>query len=213
MHGRTPATMAEQRRRRARYEFLHVAIDDCSRVAYVEVLPDEKGSTTADFLGRACEHFAEYEAKVEAILTDQAFYYTRSHLFRQVLTDFGIRQHTTRPYRPQTNGKAERFIRTLLQEWAYAELYRTNERRLALLPDWLSYYNNERPHTALKGSSPMPFLVNKVGAHYSWCARSTWKSHTYFGGKVAKEVDAGHVGFATRHRVRRPLSSRASTAR
>lgn len=163
MLGRGPET----RMRGAGYEFVHVAVDDCSRVAYVEVLPDEKGPTAAGFLRRAHEHFAGCGVKVEAILTDQAFYYTRSHLFRQASVDLGIRQHTTRPYRPQTNGKAERFIRTLLQEWAYAEFYRTNERRLALLPQWLSYYNNERPHTALKGSSPMPSLVNKVCGHYS----------------------------------------------
>jgi transposase InsO family protein len=167
MRGRTPAIMAEQRRQKTGYEFLHVAVDDCSRATYVEVLADEKGVTTSGFLRRACAHFAASGVRIEAILTDRAFCYTRSQFFGQALTELGIRHRTTRPYRPQTNGKAERFIRTLLQEWAYAELYRTNERRRALLSDWLTYYNHERPHTALRGSSPMPFLVNKVGGNYN----------------------------------------------
>jgi transposase InsO family protein len=165
--GRTPEVMAEQPRQKTGYEFLHVAVDDASRVAYVEVLPNEKGPTAAGFLARAQEHFAAQGVTVEAVLTDRAFCYTRSTDFRRTLGDLSIRHHTTRPYRPQTNGKAERFIRTLLAEWAYAELYPTNELRRELLPVWLTYYNQERPHTALKGTSPLPFLVNKVGGNYS----------------------------------------------
>jgi transposase InsO family protein len=160
--GRTPAVMAEQRRQKTGYEFVHVAVDDASRAAYVEVLPNEKGATTAGFLERACTSFAARGVRIEAILTDRAFCYTQSLDFKRVLESLGIRHRTTRPYRPQTNGKAERFIRTLLQEWAYAELYLSNEARQDLLPTWLIYYNQERPHTALNGTSPLTFLVNKV---------------------------------------------------
>ena len=123
--------------------------------------------SAAGFLYRAQAYFTTQHVRVEAVLTDRAFCYTRSYFFRQALAELGIRHQTTRPYRPQTNGKVERFIRTLLQEWAYAELYPTNDRRRSLLPDWISYYNHDRPHTALGGSSPMPFLVNKVGGNYS----------------------------------------------
>jgi transposase InsO family protein len=104
---------------------------------------------------------------VEALLTDRAFCYTQSRVFKAACTTIGLRHHTTRPYRPQTNGKAERFIRTLLNEWAYADLYHSNEARRDLLSVWLSYYNDDRPHTALGGSSPIPFLVNKVCGHYN----------------------------------------------
>src|SRR5680860_1483870 len=150
MLGRSSAT----KRRGAGYEYLHVAVD-------------ERGTTTAGFLSRACVHFAHAGVQIEAVLTDRAFCYTNSTVFQETCSSLEIRHRTTRPYRPQTNGKAERFIRTLLQEWAYAELYLTNEARRRVLPDWLRYYNHDRPHTALGGSSPMPFLVNKVCGHYS----------------------------------------------
>lgn len=155
------------KKRGAGYEFLHVAVDDCTRAAYVEVLTDERGDTAAGFLDRAWRHFACEGVRVEAVMTDRAFCYTHSARFKEACRNLGLSHQTTRPYRPQTNGKAERFIRTLLQEWAYAELYRTNERRRAFLPEWLTYYNHHRPHTALGGSSPMPFLVNKVCGHYN----------------------------------------------
>jgi transposase len=161
MRGRSPETKA-RKGQGVGYDFIHVAVDDASRTAYVEVLPDEKGKTAAAFLSRAHDHFGALGVDVEAILTDRAFCYTQSSDFKQVLTRSGIRHRTTRPYRPQTNGKAERFIRTLLQEWAYADLYQSNEDRNTLLPRWITYYNQERPHTALKGSSPLAFLVNKV---------------------------------------------------
>lgn len=161
MLGRSPQTMPKKGQG-VGYDFVHVAVDDCSRTAYVEVLPDERGSTTAGFLSRAYGHFGALGVDVEAILTDRAFCYTQSLDFKHILARLGIRHRTTRPYRPQTNGKAERFIRTLLQEWAYAELYRSNADRADLLPCWINYYNQERPHTALNGSSPLTFLVSKV---------------------------------------------------
>jgi transposase InsO family protein len=158
---------SQTKHRGAGYEYLHVAVDDCTRAAYVEVLEDQRGATAAAFLGRAEAHFARQGIRIEAILTDRAFCYTNSVAFPETCSASGIRHRTTRPYRPQTNGKAERFIRTLLQEWAYAELYVRNEERRRLLPDWLGYYNHDRPHTALGGASPMPFLVNKVCGHYT----------------------------------------------
>jgi transposase InsO family protein len=157
--GRSPET---KRGRGIGYDFLHVAVDDASRVAYVEVLPDDTGASAAAFLDRARTYFAGRGVTIEAVLTDRAFCYTNSRLFKEALAETGVRHRTTRPYRPQTNGKAERFIRTLLQEWAYAELYLSNENRRALLPEWITYYNQERPHTALNGASPLTFLVDKV---------------------------------------------------
>jgi transposase len=159
--GRSSQTMAKKGQG-VGYDFVHVAVDDCSRIAYVEVLPDERGSTTAGFLSRAHSYYAGRGVTVEAILTDRAFCYTRSLEFKHVLAHLGIRHRTTRPYCPQTNGKAERFIRALLQERAYAELYLSNADRADLLPCWINYYNQERPHTALNGCSPLTFLVNKV---------------------------------------------------
>src|SRR5680860_214596 len=118
-------------------------------------------------LGRAIVHFVGQGVRIKAVLTDQAFCYRNSTRFKETCFSLRIQHRTTRTYRPQTNGKTERFIRTLLQEWAYAELYLTNEARRRVLPDWLRYYNHDRPHTALGGSSPVPFLVNKVCGHYS----------------------------------------------
>ncbi len=110
--------------------------------------------------------FAAHGVTVKAVLTDRAFCYTQSPVFREVLPGLGVRPRTTRPYRPPTNGKAKRFIRTRGHEWAYPELYLSNDDRNGLLESWLTYYNHERPHTALRGSSPMSFVVNKVW-HYS----------------------------------------------
>lgn len=157
--GRSPQTA---RGRGIGYDFVHVAVDDASRVAYVEILPDDTGTSAAGFFLRARSYFAARGVRVEAVLTDRAFCYTNSRLFKQALAESGVKQKVTRPYRPQTNGKAERFIRTLLHEWAYAELYLANEDRNALLSDWITYYNQERPHTALKGVSPLTFLVDNL---------------------------------------------------
>jgi transposase InsO family protein len=105
--------------------------------------------------------------RIERVLTDRAFAYTHSRAFPQALTAIGAHHSVTRPYRPQTNGKAERFIRTLLQEWAYARLYRSNEERLHALPEWLEFYNCRRPHTALAGRPPMAALANNVHGNYN----------------------------------------------
>ena len=173
--GRIPAGGGHRKRGRARgrrhqgggYDFLHVAVDDASRVAYVAAFPDERGQTTARFLLEAAACFADRGVGIERVMTDRAFAYTRSRHFRQARQHLGAGHSVTRPYRPQTNGKAERFIRTLLEEWAYTRLYRSNQERLAALQDWVQFYNRRRPHTALKGQPPMAVLVNNVRGNYS----------------------------------------------
>ena len=142
--------------RRARgggWEFVHVAIDDHTRLAYSEVLADETAPTAAGFLARAVAWYAALGIGVERLLTDNGSCY-RALPFAEAALQLGISQRFTRPYRPQTNGKAERFIRTLLAEWAYTRAYGRSRWRTAALPGYLSFYNTERRHTALGGRPP-----------------------------------------------------------
>jgi transposase InsO family protein len=134
-------------------EFAHVAVDDASRLAYVEVLPDQKGVTGVVFLDRALRFFRRQGLRIREILTDNGSCYV-SRKFRQACKRHRIRHIRTKPYRPQTNGKAERFIQTLLMGWAYKRAYRTSNQRRKALPAWLRYYNHERPHRALGMISP-----------------------------------------------------------
>lgn len=136
------------------HDFIHVAVDDHSRYAYAEALPDEKGPTTAGFLSRAVLAFASVGIAMERVLTDNALNYRRSHAFLEAAEAHGISLRHTRPYRPQTNGKAEAFNKTLQREWAYRRLYRTNQERLAALQPFLDDYNLVRPHTAIGNRPP-----------------------------------------------------------
>jgi transposase InsO family protein len=141
------------RDRGAGWEYAHVAIDDASRLAYVEVLPDQKGLTAVGFLERALRFFKRHGLGVREILTDNGSCYV-SRKFRQACKRHRLRHIRTKPYRPQTNGKAERFIQTMLMGWAYKRAYRTSNQRRKALPAWLRYYNHERPHRALGMISP-----------------------------------------------------------
>lgn len=140
------------------YDFLHVAIDDATRLAYVEVLPDERRGSTTGFLIRALRWFRARGIRVERVMTDNGAGYI-ARLFRKVLRILGIRHIRTRPYTPKTNGKAERFIQTLLREWAYAIPFPSSERRAADLPRWLAWYNHQRPHGSLDRRTPAQALA------------------------------------------------------
>jgi transposase InsO family protein len=148
------------RSRRSRpvgWEYVHVAIDDYSRVAYVEVLPNELGVTTAFFLRRALAWFKGQGIRVRRLLSDNGSGYV-SKVFRARCAAERVRHLRTRAYRPQTNGKAERFIQTLLREWAYVRPYPTSRHRRAALPHWLTSYNRRRPHGSLHGQPPFSRL-------------------------------------------------------
>jgi transposase InsO family protein len=152
--GRAPGYRATYK---AGWEYCHVAIDDTSRLAYVEILDDEKGVTCVAFLRRAIAWFAARGITVERVMTDNGTGY-RSKVHAAAVADLEIKHLRTRPYRPRTNGKAERFIKTLQAEWAYAVSYQDHwQRRRALLP-WLSYYNCRRPHSALGHKPPVSVL-------------------------------------------------------
>lgn len=144
------------------YDYLHVAIDDATRVAYVAVRPDEQAASTVSFIAEAVGFFAQHGVRVERLMTDNAWTYTHSTSLAALVGSLGIRHVRTRPRRPQTNGKAERFIGTLQREWAYARLFRSNDERLRSLPGWVDAYNRRRPHAGLDGRTPMSVLVNKV---------------------------------------------------
>lgn len=144
------------RRRRARkagWEFLHVAIDDATRLTYAEVRPADDAPTCAAFLQRTLAWFRRRGIRMRRLLTDNAKVY-RSGVFAAVCHRWLVRQRFTRPYRPQTNGKAERFIQTLLREWAYRRPYRSSARRTEALGPYLRFYNHQRPHTSLGRRSP-----------------------------------------------------------
>jgi len=152
-----------KRRNTVGWEFVHVAIDDYSRLAYAEVLPDEKATTAIGFLGRAVAFYQRHGISVERLLTDNGSAY-RATIHALACRRLGIKHLRTRPYRPQTNGKAERFIRTLLQGWAYGAIYRTSNQRTAALDGWLWHYNHQRRHSAL-GHQPPITRTNLLGSY------------------------------------------------
>ncbi len=144
------------------YSYLHNAVDDHSRLAYSEILPDEKKETAAGFWQRAQIFFADNGITVQRVLTDNGSCY-KSRLWRDTLIAAGVGHKRIRPYRPQTNGKVERFNRTLLDEWAYAQPYRSETERRETLPRWLHTYNHHRGHTALGGHPPASRVPNLSG--------------------------------------------------
>jgi transposase InsO family protein len=146
----------------AGWEFVHVAVDDHSRLAYAEVLGDEKGVTAAAFLQRAVEFYARQGVAVERVMTDNGSPYV-SLVHAGACRRLELRHLRTRPYRPRTNGKAERFIQTLLREWAYGRLFETSAERTSAMGPWLSHYNFRRPHGALGHKPPGSRLTNVPG--------------------------------------------------
>ena len=145
---------------RARYvgwDYLHVAIDDHSRVAYVQILPEQDANCTVAFLRAAVAYYAGLGTRIKAVYTDNAKAY-RGHDFAHACATLALKHHYTRPYTPRTNGKAERFIQTCLREWAYARAYGHSTQRRAALPSWLHGYNWHRPHMSLAGQPPISRL-------------------------------------------------------
>jgi transposase InsO family protein len=141
----------------AGWEFVHVAIDDTSRVAYAQVLPDEQGDSTVAFLRAAVACYAGLGLEIREVLTDNGAGY-RSREFARACQDLALRHRYTRPYTPRTNGKAERFIQTALREWAYARAYSRSQQRIGALPRFLHGYNWHRPHASLAAQPPISRL-------------------------------------------------------
>jgi transposase InsO family protein len=163
------ATIDGQQRRVTGWEFVHVAVDDATRLAYAEVLPNERGETAAGFLRRAVAWFASFGIVVERVLSDNGKCY-RSKAHALARRQLGIRRHLfTRPYRPRTNGKAERFIQTLVNRWAYGAIYGSSTERTAALPGWLTHYNFRRRHGSLSHQPPAARLreLTNVTGNYS----------------------------------------------
>jgi transposase InsO family protein len=158
--GRPGHRVSGDRRSRSRgigWEYVHVAIDDATRLVHVEVLEDEKAATAVGFLRRAIAHFAAFGIRVQQLMTDNGNAY-RATIHALACKTLGIKHLRTRPYRPRTNGKAERFIRTLLNGWAYAAIYRNSDERRRALPGWLDFYNRRRPHRSLSRQAPIERL-------------------------------------------------------
>jgi transposase InsO family protein len=155
VHGRSE----EVRGRGIGWDYVHVAIDDHTRLAYAEVLPDERTATCAGFLTRATAWFAGHGVLVRRVLTDNALSYRKGTAWITACTRLGIARRFIQPGRPWTNGKAERFNRTLQTEWAYATAWTTNDERTAALDSWLEHYNTARSHSALGGRPPVSRLA------------------------------------------------------
>jgi transposase InsO family protein len=174
-HRVTGQRQSQNANRRARrrgapkgWEFVHVCVDDATRLAYVEVLTDEQGATAAGFLRRAVAFYAAHGITVERVMSDNgACYRSTIHAFACRL--LGLKHLRTRPYRPRTNGKAERFIRTLLGGWAYGAIYGTSRERTAALDGWLWTYNHRRPHGSLSHKPPIARLheLNNLAGSYT----------------------------------------------
>ncbi len=158
---------AGKRRATTGWEYVHIAIDDATRLAYAEVLADETAKTAIAFLGRAVRFYRRYGIRAEAVLTDNGSAY-RSAIHTIACRVLGLKHLRTRPRRPQTNGKAERFIRTLLSGWAYGAIYRTSHERTQALDGWLFTYNHHRNHRALGRKPPAARLTelnNPLGSY------------------------------------------------
>lgn len=157
-HGRQMGSTAARKKIKVGYDYVHSLVDDHSRLAYSEILPDEKGPTCAGFLERGIAYFTAHGiARIERLMTDNAWAYRQS--LRALCAEHGIKQKFIKPHCPWQNGKVERLNRTLATEWAYRRIYTTNEQRAAALAPWLEHYNTERHHSALGGQPPISRLL------------------------------------------------------
>lgn len=145
------------------YDYVHAILDDHSRLGYAEIHDDDQAATVVGFVERALAFYASHGITAKRILTDNAWTYTQSHRLRDLLNDHEISHRRTRPYRPQTNGKVERFHQTMGREWAYGLIYTSHHTRRHALPHWLHHYNHTRPHSALKGQPPISRVHNVRG--------------------------------------------------
>lgn len=151
---------AAKKRRKIGYDVVHAIVDDHSRLAYAEVLPDAKAATVTGFVERALDSFATRGIRSRRLMSDNAWSYTLNRSLRELLAEREIRHLTIRPHRPRTNGKVERFIQTLEREWAYGLVYASSDHRERALPHWLHYYNHGRPHSSLEGQPPISRVHN-----------------------------------------------------
>jgi transposase InsO family protein len=158
-HGRQMGSTSERKKTKVGYDYVHSVVDDHSRLAYSEILDDERADTCAGFFARALDYFAAHGiTRVERVMTDNAWSYRHGSQLRQLLADHNITHKFIRPHCPWQNGKVERFNRTLASEWAYRQVFTTNDDRSAALPDFLDSYNRRRRHTALGGQPPISRL-------------------------------------------------------
>jgi transposase InsO family protein len=162
-HRVTGDRSSQDRRHQDGVDVVHAIIDDHSRLAYAEIHADAKAATVAGFLDRALRFYAEHGITARRLMTDNAWAYARSRLVRQQLERLRIRHLTTKPYRPRTNGKVERFHQTMAREWAYGLVYSSHRERAAALPHWLRHYNTARPHSSLEGRPPISRVHNLRG--------------------------------------------------
>jgi transposase InsO family protein len=151
---------AAKKRRKLGYDVVHAIVDDHSRLAYAEVLADAKAATVTGFIERALARFAEHGIQPRRLMSDNAWSYTLNRSLRDLLAQRTIRHLTTKPHRPRTNGKVERFIQTLEREWAYGLQYASSDHRRRALPHWLNHYNQSRPHNSLEGRPPISRVRN-----------------------------------------------------
>jgi len=148
---------------RVGYDFAHAIVDDHSRLAYVELHDDEKAQTVTGFVERALRFYASHGIVAKRLMTDNAFNYVKNRGLRELLATNEVRHLTTKPYRPQTNGKVERFHQTMAREWAYGLRYRSSRHRAQALPHWLEHYNTRRPHSSIGNRPPISRVHNVCG--------------------------------------------------
>lgn len=159
-HRVTGDRTSQDRRHRDGVDYVHAIIDDRSRLAYAEIHPDQRAATVVGFLERALAFYAQHGITTKRVMTDNAWIYVKSRDLRLLLDKHGIRHLTTKPYRPRTNGKVERFHQTMAREWAYGLVYASHRERTAALPHWLHHYNTARPHSSLAGQPPISRVHN-----------------------------------------------------